>query len=71
MKKNIHPKVFNVSVKCSCGNKFDLFLSLDVSQLNLDVCNKCHPFYTGKQKIIDVAGRVDNFYRKFGKLVKK
>jgi len=67
MKKEIHPKCFEVDIICSCGNKFNLFLSLKLDVLNIEVCNKCHPFYTGKQKIIDVAGRVDNFYRKFGK----
>lgn len=70
MKKEIHPTCFEVKVTCSCGNNFNLFLSLKIDDFNAEVCNKCHPFYTGKQKIIDVAGRVDNFYRKFGKLKK-
>jgi len=71
MKKEIHPECFNIDVICSCGNKFKLFLSLNLDKLNIEVCNKCHPFYTGKQKIIDVAGRVDRFYKKFSKLGKQ
>ncbi|HFL8819299.1 MAG TPA: 50S ribosomal protein L31 [Candidatus Azoamicus sp. OHIO2] len=68
MKKNIHPKVFNVNINCNCGNHFDLNLTVEIKNLNIEVCNKCHPFYTGKQKIIDVAKRVDKFYKKFSKL---
>lgn len=68
MKKNIHPKCAKVNIKCNCGNVFELFLALDVNHLNIEVCNECHPFYTGQQKIIDVSGRVDSFYKKFGKL---
>lgn len=67
-KKNVNLK--SVDVFCSCGNFFELNLILDVEKLNIEVCNKCHPFYTGKQKIIDVAGRVDNFNKKFSKLKK-
>ncbi len=66
MKKKIHPNCFNVNILCNCGNNFSLLLTLDVKRLNIDVCDKCHPFYTGKQKIIDVSGRVDSFYKKFG-----
>ena len=68
MKKKIHPKKYNANISCNCGNKFILSLSLNVQSLNIEVCDKCHPFYTGKQKIIDVAGRVDKFYKKFSKL---
>jgi len=67
-KKNVNLKIVNIF--CSCGNFFELNLILDVDKLNIEVCNKCHPFYTGKQKIIDVAGRVDNFNKKFSKLKK-
>ena len=70
MKKNIHPKKFNVNITCTCGNKFDLMLSIDLKNMNIEVCNECHPFYTGKQKIIDASGRVDGFYKKFSKLKK-
>ena len=68
MRKNIHPKLFDISVTCSCGNNFNLSLAFKSDKLKLEVCNKCHPFFTGKQKIIDVAGRVDGFYKKFAKL---
>jgi len=68
--KNIHPKKFNVDIICTCGNNFNLVISLDLKKMNIDVCNECHPFYTGKQKIIDVSGRVDSFYKKFKKLKK-
>ncbi len=66
--KNVNLKSINIF--CSCGNAFELNLVLDVNKLNIEVCNKCHPFYTGKQKIVDVAGRVDNFNKKFSKLKK-
>ncbi len=69
MKKNVHPKRNVIKFKCGCGNCFDLLLAMEESKvLNIEVCNECHPFYTGQQKIIDVSGRVDNFYKKFGKL---
>lgn len=70
MKKNIHPILYKVDINCSCGNRFVVNLSIEINKLNIEVCNKCHPFYTGKQKIIDVSGRVDSFYRKFNKLKK-
>lgn len=60
----------NVSIFCSCGNNFELYLALEYSKLNIEVCNKCHPYYTGKKKIIDVSGRVDNFNKRFSKLKK-
>jgi large subunit ribosomal protein L31 len=66
--KNLSLKSINIF--CSCGNAFELNLVLDVNKLNIEVCNNCHPFYTGKQKIVDVAGRVDNFNKKFSKLKK-
>lgn len=66
--KNIFLK--DVTISCSCGNVFNLFLAISVDKLNIEVCNKCHPFYTGKQKIVDVAGRVDNFNKRFSKLKK-
>ncbi len=67
MKKEIHPKCFVVNIFCSCGNEFKLFLAYKKDRLKIEACNQCHPFFTGKQKIIDVAGRVDKFYKKFGK----
>lgn len=67
MKKNIHPIYSDIDVSCNCGNRF-IIKSIYLSKiLSLEVCNECHPFYTGKQKIIDAAGRVDSFYKRFGK----
>ena len=65
MKLNIHPLYNEVNVTCSCGNKFKT-RSTHVGDLHIDVCSKCHPFYTGKQKMLDTAGRVDKFRRKYG-----
>ena len=66
MKADIHPKYHDVTVTCSCGNSFQTRSTLHDDQLHLDVCSSCHPFYTGQQKIVDTAGRVDKFRRKYG-----
>ena len=68
MKTGIHPEYFDLSVTCSCGNKFLTCSTMDKGKLHLEVCSKCHPFYTGKQKIVDTAGRVDKFQQKYGDL---
>jgi large subunit ribosomal protein L31 len=68
MKAGIHPNYHQVNVTCSCGNSFTISSTLGDDNLQLDVCSNCHPFYTGKQKIVDTAGRVDKFNRKFGSL---
>jgi len=65
MKADIHPTYDEVAVKCSCGNTFKT-RSTHAGELHLDVCSECHPFYTGKQKMLDTAGRVDKFRRKYG-----
>ena len=65
MKPNIHPTYNEVTVTCSCGNSFKTRTTKG-SDLQLDVCSSCHPFYTGKQKIVDTAGRVDKFRQKYG-----
>jgi len=65
MKTDIHPAYDEVSVQCSCGNTFKT-RSTRTGELHLDVCSECHPFYTGKQKMLDTAGRVDKFRRKYG-----
>jgi large subunit ribosomal protein L31 len=65
MRKNIHPIYKDVKVTCSCGNSFIIRSTLVKNELNIDVCNKCHPFFSGKQKIIDTAGRVESFMKKF------
>ncbi|MFQ5469022.1 MAG: 50S ribosomal protein L31 [Gammaproteobacteria bacterium] len=65
MKAGIHPKYEAIQVTCSCGNTFTTRSTVG-KELHLDVCSACHPFYTGKQKILDTAGRVDKFKQKYG-----
>jgi large subunit ribosomal protein L31 len=65
MKPDIHPQYNEIKVICSCGNEFDTKSTLS-EELHIEVCSACHPFYTGKQKMIDTAGRVDKFRRKYG-----
>lgn len=67
MKPNIHPEYKEVKVTCSCGNAFVTRSTLGKEQLTLEVCSMCHPFYTGTQKIVDTAGRVDRFRQKYGR----
>lgn len=66
MKADIHPDYHDVNVVCSCGNTFSTRSTLKGDSLSVDVCSACHPFYTGTQKIMDTAGRVDKFRRKYG-----
>lgn len=66
MKPNIHPEYKDVKIICSCGSTFVTRSTLDSDHLNLEVCAACHPFYTGTQKIMDTAGRVDRFRQKYG-----
>ena len=66
MKAKIHPDYKEVEVTCSCGNKFVTRSTLG-KPLHVEVCSSCHPFYTGKQKIVDTAGRVEKFNQKYGK----
>lgn len=66
MKKEIHPAYEPVKVTCSCGNVFETRSTLGKESLSIEVCSKCHPFYTGKQKIVDTSGRVDRFKQKYG-----
>lgn len=65
MKADIHPDYQDIKVTCSCGNEFMTRSTLK-DELHIEVCSSCHPFYTGKQKIVDTAGRVDKFRRKYG-----
>jgi large subunit ribosomal protein L31 len=65
MKASTHPDYAQISVICSCGNTFKTGSTLG-QDLHVDVCSACHPFYTGKQKILDTAGRVDKFRKKYG-----
>ncbi|HEC86123.1 MAG: 50S ribosomal protein L31 [Candidatus Parabeggiatoa sp. nov. 2] len=65
MKSKIHPPYNEITVTCSCGNTFTT-RSTNGKDLHIEVCSACHPFYTGQQKIVDTAGRVDKFRRKYG-----
>ena len=65
MKSDIHPRYEEITVTCSCGNSFKT-RSTHEGDLHLDVCASCHPFYTGQQKMMDTAGRVEKFRRKYG-----
>ena len=64
MKAAIHPEYREITVTCTCGNSFKTRSTL-TEDLNVEVCSSCHPFYTGKQKIVDTAGRVDKFRKKY------
>ena len=65
MKSDIHPHYATVTARCSCGNVIET-RSTRAEDFRLEVCSACHPFYTGQQKIIDTAGRVDRFRKRFG-----
>jgi large subunit ribosomal protein L31 len=65
MKADIHPNYTEINVTCSCGNQFKTRSTIG-KDMNIEVCSKCHPFYTGKQKIVDTAGRVEKFRQKYG-----
>jgi len=65
VKKDIHPAYSEITVTCSCGNTFQTKSTLN-EDLSIEVCSACHPFYTGQQKIVDTAGRVDKFRRRYG-----
>lgn len=70
MKQGIHPDYHAVQVTCSCGNTFVTRSTADGDHMTVDVCSKCHPFYTGKQKILDTGGRVARFEKRYGKKTK-
>jgi large subunit ribosomal protein L31 len=65
VKTDIHPEYATATVKCACGNTFQTRST--VAEIHTDICNVCHPFFTGKQKLIDTAGRVERFRQKYGK----
>jgi len=66
MKAEIHPEYKDINVICTCGNTFTTKSTLGEDSLNVEVCSSCHPFYTGKQKIVDTGGRVEKFRQKYG-----
>lgn len=64
MKANLHPETKLVDVTCACGNEFQVHSTQE--DVRLEICNECHPFFTGKQKLVDTAGRVERFQRRYG-----
>lgn len=71
MKTDIHPKYHTITVTCTCEFTFKTGSTLEANTLKVEVCSNCHSFYTGKQKIIDTAGRVENFNRRFNTFIEK
>ena len=63
MRKEIHPDYVECNVKCACGNEFKTKSNKD--HMSIDICNECHPFFTGSEKILDAAGRVEKFKNKY------
>ena len=66
MKTDIHPEYVLATVRCSCGNEFQTRSTKP--ELHVEICSECHPFYTGKQKLMDTAGRIEKFRRKYEKV---
>jgi large subunit ribosomal protein L31 len=64
MKDKIHPKYFETTIRCACGN--EIKTRSTVKDIRVEICSACHPFFTGKQKFVDTAGRVEKFMRKYG-----
>lgn len=65
MKQKIHPKYENTTIICACGNKIETRSTKE--NIHVEICSKCHPFFTGKQKLVDTGGRVDRFKKRFNK----
>ena len=65
MKKEIHPDYFPAKARCACGSEFET--GSTVKEIQVEICSQCHPFFTGKQKLVDSAGRVERFKRKYAK----
>lgn len=66
MKANIHPEYKIVTVQCACGANFRTGTTKNTDIIKVDICSKCHPFFTGKQKLVDAGGRVDKFKKRYG-----
>ena len=66
MKADIHPNSKIVTVQCACGETFQTGTTKNVDVIKVDICSKCHPYFTGKQKLVDTGGRVDKFKKRFG-----
>jgi len=65
MKKELHPEYHEIEISCACGNSFKTRSTLP--EMKVEICSACHPFFTGKQKLIDSAGRVERFQKRYGK----
>jgi len=65
MKKDVHPELYKAKVTCACGDEFETLSTR--KEMRVEMCAACHPFYTGEQKLVDSAGRVEKFQRKYGK----
>ncbi len=63
MKKDIHPKMKKAVIKCGCGAEFETLST--VEDMHVDICSKCHPFFTGEERLLDTEGRVERFQRKY------
>lgn len=66
MKKNLHPQNNEIKATCACGNVLNI-MSTEKKDIHIDICSACHPFYTGQQKFIDTAGRIEKFQKKYAK----
>ncbi|NIV47442.1 MAG: 50S ribosomal protein L31 [Gammaproteobacteria bacterium] len=65
MKKKLHPELHEITVNCACGNSFETRSTK--SEIKVEICSACHPFFTGKQKLVDSAGRVERFQKRYAK----
>jgi large subunit ribosomal protein L31 len=69
MKNNIHSKYFETTIQCACGNKIEV--GSTKKDIRVEICSECHPFFTGKQKLVDTAGRIERFRKKYEKFQKQ
>ncbi len=67
MRKNIHPKLYKSTIRCTCGFQIET-LSTRGEDIEVEICSNCHPFYTGKQRFVDTAGRIDRFRKKYAQV---
>jgi large subunit ribosomal protein L31 len=67
MKQGIHPNYHDINVQCACGHSFTTRSTMKGDDLHVEICSNCHPFFTGKQKLVDTAGRVDRFNKRYAR----
>lgn len=65
MRKDIHPKLVKCTVSCACGNSFETESTKE--EMRVDICNECHPFFTGSERMVDTAGRIEKFNQRYAK----